>query len=448
MTRNALFQQADAGANDRDYARAARMLDGPDSKKYYGDKDQVLRYLDTGMLYQLGGQPDQSIKRLEEADRLIDENYTKSVSNAVASFVLNDYQLEYFGEAYEDIYVNVFKAIDYIQLGRYEDAGVEIRRVNTKLNLLEDKYGRFADSLNASPTARGAVKPGRTEFHNSALARYLSALLYRAENRPDDAALDLRNLREAFATQPNLFNFAVPKLDEAPQAPGTVRLSVLAFTGRSPLKRANNLRINTLQNLIVISQQTEDAAGNLEFTNMAPLAFPGVEQGYNFKAELPEMVLRPSRVTKIRVLVDGVPAGELSLIEKLDTIAHETFALSQTPIFFKTVIRTVTKGILTKKAKDAALQAASSAGSLGTALAFAGGLAADLAVDASEQADLRIARYFPGRASVGEFDVAPGTHTVSVEYFGPRGELLYRDPGVAKPYQAGGLNLFASFDLE
>jgi len=55
MTRNAVFQKADAGANARNYARAAQMLDGPDSKKYYSDKDQVLRYLDTGLLFPAGG---------------------------------------------------------------------------------------------------------------------------------------------------------------------------------------------------------------------------------------------------------------------------------------------------------------------------------------------------------------------------------------------------------
>ncbi len=104
-----VFQKADAAVEARDYAQVAKTLDGPDSKKYYNDKDQVLRYLDSGMLYHLADLPDESIKRLETAERLIDENYTKSISNAAASFLINDYQLVYFGEAYEDLYVNVFR---------------------------------------------------------------------------------------------------------------------------------------------------------------------------------------------------------------------------------------------------------------------------------------------------------------------------------------------------
>lgn len=448
MTRNALFVKTDAGADARNYGQAARILDGPDSKTYYNDKDQVLRNLDAGMLFHFAGESEASLKRLEEADRLIDLNFTKSLSNAAASFVLNDYQLEYFGEAYEDLYVNVFKAVDYLRLGKIDDAYVEIRRVDTKLNLLEDKYGRYADSMNSSPTAKGTVQAGRSEFHNSALARYLSLLIYRATGKPEDSDLDQKKLREAFASQPALYNFPPPPLSPAAEDQGKTKLTVMAFTGRSPLKRANNLRINTLRNLIVVSTQTEDSDGHLKFTNLAPIPFPGVEGGYNFKAELPEMVLRPSRVVKINVLVDGNLVGELALLEKLDSIALETFKLTQTPVFFKTIVRTVTKGILTQKAKEQANKAASQAGDLGMVLAIAGGIAADLAVDYSEQADLRNARYFPGQAYVGEFEVPPGEHEVTLEYLGSKGELLYREKKPKATSVPGALNFIDASDLQ
>jgi hypothetical protein len=447
-TRNAVFVRADAGVKARNYAQVAQTLDGPDSKTYYGDKDQVLRYLDSGLLYHLGGVPKESIKHLETAERLIDENYTKSISNAVASFLINDYQLEYFGEPYEDVYVNVFKAIDYMHLGKFDDAYVEIKRADEKLTLLGDKYAKLADSMNSSPNAKGAVKAGTTEFHNSALARYFSALLYRATGKLDDSAIDLREIHQAFETQPSIYDFPVPALPALSGEPGKIKLDVVAFAGRSPIKRASNLRINTAKNLILISQQKEDENGHLNFTSIAPIPFPGVDEGYNFKAELPEMVIQPSRVAKIRVVVDGVPVGELGLIEKLDSVALDTFKLTETPTFFKTVTRTVVKGVLTQKAKQAANQAASGAGTLGEVLSLAGGFAADLAVDASEQADLRSARFFPGQAYVGEFSVAPGKHVVTVEYYGHNGALLYRQLLPETAYTADGLNLISSYDLE
>jgi len=447
-TRNAVFVKADAGVVARNYESVAKILDGPDTKSYYNEKDQVLRNLDVGLLYHLAGNPAESLRRLDLAERLIDENYTKSISNAAASFLLNDYQLEYFGEVYEDLYINLFKALDYMRLGKTDGAYVEIRRVSDKLNLLEDKYGRMASGMNSSPSSKGVVQAGKTEFRNSALARYLSMLLYRADGRPDDAAIDQRQIQAAFSSQPSLYNFPIPAAVSPPVVPGKARLNIVAFAGKSPVKRANNLRINTLKNLIIVSVQKEDSRGQLQFAQLAPISFPGVAGGYNFKAELPEMLLQPSQVARIAVLVDGVPAGELALIEKIDSIALETHKLTETPIFFKTVLRTVTKGILTKTAKDQANRAASQAGELVGILAFAGGIAADLLVDASEQADLRTARYFPGQAYVGELAVEPGEHTVTVEYFSRAGALLYQEFFPRKNYLENGLNLVSSFNLE
>jgi hypothetical protein len=173
----------------------------------------------------MAGLPERSTANFNEAERLIEENYTKSITNAAASFLLNDYSLEYFGEAYEDLYLNVFKAIDYIRLDNFDGAFVEVRKVGNKLNLLEDKYGRLAEGMNSSSDAKGAVKAGKTEFHNSALARYLSVLLYRADGLSDDAALDLRKLNEAFLTQPTVYDFPPPKLDSMLEGSDKARLT-------------------------------------------------------------------------------------------------------------------------------------------------------------------------------------------------------------------------------
>ncbi len=446
-TRNALFVEADEGVKARTYEAVAATLDGSRSSEFYRDKDQVLRYLDTGMLYHMAGLPERSTPSFNEAERLIEENYTKSISNAAASFLLNDYSLVYFGEAYEDLYLNVFKAIDFIRRDDFDGAFVEVRRMGNKLNLLEDKYGRIVEGMNASSDAKGAVKSGKTEFHNSALARYLGVLLYRADGRSDDAALDLRKLQEAFAAQPKVYDFPPPALDSMLDRTDKARLNVIGFSGRSPAKRATTLRLVTGTDFIAVAMEKEDDKGQLYFTDLDAVYFPGVEEGYNFKCQLPEMIERPSEVTRVSVVVDGVPAGDLALIERLDAVAMETFKLSQTPVFFKTVIRTVAKGLLAEKAKDKAWESASEAGGVASLFALAGGIAADVAIEATEQADLRLARYFPGQARVGEFEIEPGEHDVAVEYYGAGG-LLFRETFPRRNYSKQGLNVLASYDLE
>lgn len=447
-TRNVKFVEADAGVQSREYARVAEKLDGPLSPDFYRDKDQVLRYLDTGMLYHMAGIPERSTAQFDAAERLIEENYTKSVTNAAASFLINDYSLEYFGEAYEDLYLNVFKSIDYIREGSFDGAFVEIRRVGNKLNLLEDKYGRIAAGMNSSPDSRGAVKARKTEFHNSALARYLSLLLYRADGKIDDAAIDLRKLQQAFSEQPHVYDFPPPKLDAMLAPTDKARLNVLGFSGRSPVKKATTLRLITAKNTIAVTMEKEDDKGRLYFTDVDVVSFPGIEAGYNFKCQLPEMVLRPSRVGRVSVLVDGKAVGDLELIERMDSVATETFKLSEAPIFFKTVLRTVSKGILAAKAKDKLYEQGSKSGGVAGLFAFAGGIAADVAIEASEQADLRSSRYFPGQARVGEFEIESGEHDVAVEYYATNGQLLYREAFPRKNYTKEGLNVLSSYDLE
>jgi hypothetical protein len=449
-TRNALFQELDAEVEGHNYGGAAQRIDEPGpSGELYGEKDGVLFYLDSGILYHAAGEPRKSIERFDEAEILIEENFTKSVTDAVSSFLLNDYQLEYAGEAYEDIYLNVFKAIDYLKLGSFDGAYVEMRRLEEKLNLLEDKYEALAQSINSSPEAKGALKAASTDFYNSALARYISVLLYRADRRRDSAVIELGRLKEAFSRQPALFDFPLPpELDGLLRRGEKAKINVIGFTGRSPIKRASTVRLTTGEGLILVTQEKEDAGGRMVLVNAAPIPFP-VSAGFNFKCQLPQMKLRPSRIKRLVLFVDGAAAGELSLIEKMDKVAEETFKLAQSMIFFKTIVRTVTKGVTIKMAKNLADKRAKAAGGgWFSVLSLVGGVAADVAADLSEEADLRAARYFPGQAYVGEFLVEPGEHELALEFYDGAGRRVYREEIPRRNYTQEALNLVTACELQ
>jgi len=160
-----------------------------------------------GMLYHYCGDYEQSNEFLTEAEHAIEDLYTKSVGKATASLLLNDNALDYFGEDYEDIYLNIFKALNYLHMNKQEDAFVEIRRVNNKLNVLEDKYEEIAKQYNESKDKKKEFKIGDNKFHNSALARYLSMLIYQADGKYDDAMIDLAEIKEAFELQPIVYDF-------------------------------------------------------------------------------------------------------------------------------------------------------------------------------------------------------------------------------------------------
>ena len=60
-TRNLFFVETDREVAERNYLSAAEKLNSNEKESPYRDKDQVLRYLDTGILYHMGENTKESI---------------------------------------------------------------------------------------------------------------------------------------------------------------------------------------------------------------------------------------------------------------------------------------------------------------------------------------------------------------------------------------------------
>ncbi|WP_319561029.1 hypothetical protein [Marispirochaeta sp.] len=437
-TRNEPFVEIDNAVNQGNYAQAAQAMSGEERSAFYRDRDKVLYYLDVGMLYHYAGEYELSIRHLTEAEQLIEEYFTKSISQAAGSFLLNDNVMDYAGEDYEDIYLNIFKSINFLSLGDFDAGFVEVRRVNTKLNLLEDKYSSLAAGYNNADDAAVELKAGNNRFYNSALARYISLLMYRGEGDYDGARIDYNKIVEAFQLQPDIYDFALPVDESALLRPEGARLSVLAFAGRSPVKKAKTLTIATGENSVSILTMDEDDEGQLIPTGYNSFFWPGVDGGYRFKFQLPYMEPQGSAVDSIRVVVDSRPAGQLELIENMERVAEATFQVKYPIIFMKTVTRTIVKGILAQIGKKQLQEQA------GGGWGLLGSIVADIAVEASEKADLRISRYFPAHAYMGEFDLPEGKHFIELEYYSG-GTLLQVDELGLVTVSKGGLNLATSY---
>lgn len=444
-TRNQRFVEIDTMARDGDFAGAVARVEG-ERETLYPERDRVLFFLDSGMLHFYNRDFSRSIEQFNEAERLIEELFTVSISRAAATFLLNDNAQEYSGEDFEDIYLNVFKAVAFIEQGEMDAAFVEVRRINNKLNLLEDKYQGLAAQYSNTEDAAVDFEIGESRFFNSALARYLSLVMYRADGDPDGARIDWEQIQQAFVTQGNLYDFENPLTDAVLSPPEEgARLSVVAFTGEAPVKRAETLYVVTFDNEVEIVFASEDQTGSLIPEGYSRFYYPGVEGGFRFKFQLPRMELRGSDVERISVLADGQPVGELGMLENLEQIALDTFQVKEPLIFLKTVTRTIVKGIVAERSKQAMEDAALDSGSVaGLAAGLLGSIATDVAVDASEQADLRVSRYFPAYAYVGEWDLPEGTPEITIEYHGSGG-VLHRDVIGPVDIRRNGLNVVSSF---
>jgi len=413
-TRHDFYKPIVADLKNHDFSSAVVKMEA--AKGVYSKKDRLLYYLDAGLAYHYAGQYDSSNLRLSDAERSAEELYTKSISRAVASMFLNDNTLEYSGEDYEVLYSNLFMALNYISLDKFDDAFVEVRRANDKLNLLGQKYAEAAKEFNSDTSM--AVKDGHiryepkgVRFNNDAFARYLSMHMYAADGSYDDARIDHDYFEEAFATQAHIYNFARPEVKY--DSPTGAVLSVVAMSGLAPYKKEVSLRLRTDKQLNLVQIMYEGT--NQEYPEYGHFIMP-VEKDYYFKFSLPTMKRQPSCVGRIEVVADGDLIGELSLIEDVTNVAVETFEVKKTLIYFKTIIRALAKGLTAYQAKED-VKGDNFGGWLTKALV-------DVVVEASEAADLRSTHLLPGKIYVGDFGIEPGEHDLTIKFISSDGIVV------------------------
>jgi len=422
-----------------DFNNAVQKIETAKAKHKFGEKDRFLYFIDAGLAYHYASRYDTSNQKLTQAENAADELFTKSISRAALSLLLNDNILEYAGEDYEILYTNLFKALNYMDQDNFDDAFVEVKRANEKLNLLERKYREASHILNEGSlgdTNRVNINYSaeKVRFNNDAFARYLSMHAYAAEGKMDDAQIDYDLLHRAFQEQPFIYDFNVPAIKYYSKEKAI--LSIVGLAGLSPVKEALNLRLRTDKDLDLVQILYTDP--NRQDLVYGQLVLP-VSEDYYFKFSIPRIVSRPSSISRIRVFVDSIPASELQLLEDVGSVARETFEAKKSLIYLRTVARAIAKGLAAHKAKKKA-----DTGGLGGWLKKA---AIDVATDISENADLRCSRLLPGKIYVGDFEIEPGSHDLTIEFLGSDGTVIstteIKDYKVLK----NGLNLLEAFSL-
>lgn len=197
--------------------------------------------LEMGSANHFAGNYRESNQYFENAEYEIEDLYTKSISRAIKSFLVNDNILAYDGEDYEDVYLNAFKTLNYIHLGDLEAALVESRRISYKLGQLNIKYNDIVSALSEADTSKvdeGKWHSGETNIQNSAMGHYLSTILYAKTGKLDDARISYNNLIKSYGDQPSLARDNTPTSDELETLmnPNSYNVLVKVFSGRSPTK--------------------------------------------------------------------------------------------------------------------------------------------------------------------------------------------------------------------
>ena len=186
--RNLIFHEQFAIGN---YSKANELLD----KNTYIQKarNKLLYLFDKGVTLMMMGDYEESNKILEEAYIFIDD-FQRNLGREALSLVTNEMMRDYGGEDFERVFIHYYKALNYIMLDQLDEALVEVRRINIKLNEITDKY------------------KSENKYKRDAFANVLMGLIYEAAGDENNAFIAYRNAYEIYEEDySEFFGFGAPE---------------------------------------------------------------------------------------------------------------------------------------------------------------------------------------------------------------------------------------------
>jgi hypothetical protein len=389
-------EEMQASFHQNNYQEAEHIADSLKKVDAYKAKDRVLYALETGTIDYFQGDYEESVKSFSNAESYMDQFFSKSASRGIKAFLTNDTQLNYNGEVYEDVYLNGFKSLGYLEMDEIDKALVEARRIVQKLGQAEQKYGGLAESYSeADTTEKEGIEweAGTSKIHDSPFGRYLSSALYAKSGDQDGADIEYDRLKKAINNHQVLsdskveFDSAFTEINK-PQSYNTM---VTAFSGKAPDKVPDNIKI-------------EDVGGDT-----------------GLKIAIPKLEMRPSKVDRVEVVVNDTMSTHLPIIEEMDKVARETFKIKK-PII---VARATVRGLLKSAAQEETSEAVEEEG--GGLVGSAFNKVAGAVRKASERADLRGWQTMPGKVYTNTIELPPGDHNLAFKYYTSTDSLLHAD---------------------
>lgn len=425
------LQQGDTNAADHIIAKA---------EDDYGSESRVLYGMDRGMTLQLAGRYEESNSHLEQADEEVEDLYTRRMSTEVKAFLVNDNELPFEGEPFEQVSLNVAKALNYALMQDWDEALVEARRIDHRLNVLADRVD------------------DKTQYRDDHFARYLSGILYEISGDNNNAFIAYRKAYEAYRSARSWSRTPVPpmlrtdllrvtdalhlteehegyreefgELTWQPYADvkDLAQLIVISYNGRAPKKVDQFVDLPISLEALQLVLLTKSVTGTDSDTDsrLAESVLYGLS-GRVVRVALPKLIPQKTQVTHSLVTLSG-PNGSADASTELayDFTATAKKSLEDrfVAIATKAVARASTKFALAEGAQHGARHAGGKRHGPLIGL-FVGIVAKTLAV-ASEEADKRSWRTLPDEIQVARLWVPPGDYRVRIQ------AVNEKDNGVVK----------------
>ena len=319
-------------------------------------KREFLYAVNNGTVLSLLGRYDESNEYFEKAF-IMGEDYRINYLNEAASYLTNPNFTTYKGEDHEHLMLLYFKAINFVKQGKTDEALVECRRLNIRLQQLSDRY-ESNDKYRREAfvnTLMGIIYEVDKDFNNAFIAYRNAYEIYSTDYRtlfateaPNQLKLDL--LRTAwlsgmmeefqkFKIEFNMENYSY-------QAGEGGELVVFWHNGLCPIKAEWGITFAITRH-----------DNRVFFTNEAlGFSFPFDVEGYDnddkqalanlefFRVAFPKYIERPTHFESATV-EDGDTIISLELLEDVNKVAFKSLDERMNLEFSKALIRVAMKKV-------------------------------------------------------------------------------------------------------
>lgn len=344
------------------------------------ERNRLLFMMNRGMLLRMNGEFDASNLEFSAAKLLVEELNALSLREQAAALMINDATRSYTGAPYEQVMLNLYSALNYLELGQLDEARVEALQVDLLLGELGDK--------DVGPL-----------FDNDPFARYLTALIYETGGEMDDAMIAYRSAYQAFLEHQGRYPLDVPLQLEI----DLLRTSEAVGLSAENKKYAAEFAIDSWQNAAQLRDQ-----GELVFLFHNGLAPVKVEQAITVpvfshnqlvRVALPVYQRRPFGYSAALLRINGREV-ETETFENIEELAIAELERNQPAILARATARAILKYQVSKQAgkkNDLA------------------GLLVNIAGLLTERADTRSWMSLPANIQLARVALSPGEYDLEVE---------------------------------
>jgi hypothetical protein len=347
-----------------DIANAEKVLDK--DKKSNRNKNKALFLLNKGTLSWMQQDYAAATDYFNQADLYIEDQH-KTIGSEALAIVSNPMTKPYVPEDFENVMLNFYKALSYLEMNNTQEALVECRRVNEKLYALNDKYprnhqNRYSDDAFAH-TLMGLIYDSSGDSNNAFIAYRNAFKIYEdnyLKNFNTAAPLQLKKdlLRTAYQTglteeyefYKNKFGFDFEKID-----PSEGDVVFIWLSGLGPVKAEWSINftavngsngyltmVNNDENITLpffigdMDRKTRNSFGNM---GLVRVAFPKYQE-------------RVPVYSQARILVNDSLSYSLDKGEDINAIAFKTLKDRMVREMANSLLRLATKQAIESYARS------------------------------------------------------------------------------------------------